>query len=535
MRKIVSDMTDIRIVEMPGDGKVQLTVRQRVLLGFGLMAAFLFCANLFGFLSANRVLEMTLRGARNAGQYQLAVELQYAAISEELHLRQMGLLVDSAAIQREAVAANSSAKVADAAMKSLLDGSRGSLDSETLNAVLRIQQARQPVLAEISELQRSQSIDAALDVINTKLEPLSQQRRILIEKFTDAQKAVTNEVALNVVDDAKQGRMILVCIAIVGIIVAAALATLIWRSLGRQLRDAIGIANTLADGDLTVDVGLQPHDEVGDLVRAMDRMAERIRFALDTVRSTSGSILVASGEIAAGNVSLSTRTELQATSLQQTSFALHQIADAVLHNAESARQADVLTSEAATTTAQAGNGIQVLVGTMDGIALSSRRIADIVGVIDGIAFQTNILALNAAVEAARAGEMGRGFAVVASEVRVLARRSADAAKEIRLLSSANADAVESGLRQVHHSGATMKELMQATQRVATLVSDISLANSEQSKSVAEINDTVVRLEESTQQNAALVEEAAAASQSLEDQSRELSELMTQFRLATLHS
>ncbi len=181
-------------------------------------------------------------------------------------------------------------------------------------------------------------------------------------------------------------------------------------------------------------------------------------------------------------------------------------------------------------TSQAGDGVKKLVSTMGGIALSSRRIANIVGVIDGIAFQTNILALNAAVEAARAGEMGRGFAVVASEVRVLAQRSAAAAKEINLLSSANVDAVESGLRQVNQSGSTMGDLMQATQRVAQLVSEISLANSEQSQGVANINGAVARLEASTQENAALVEEAAAASQSLEDQSRALSELMMQFRL-----
>lgn len=514
---------------------MHLTVRQRVLLGFGFMAAILLGANLFGFIGASRVLNMTLEGQGNARQYQLAVELQYAAISEELHLRQMGLLIDNEAIQREAAAASSSAQIAGAAMKSLLDDSGDAQDLALLKSIMRLQQSRQPVLAEISELQRTQRIDAALDVINTKLEPLSRQRRELIEKFTHAQRVQTDAIAQEVVEDAVRGRLVTVSIAVIGIAAAAMLALLVWRSLGRQLKAAISIANTLADGDLTIDLGPQPRDEVGDLVRAMDRMAERIRVALNTVRSTSDSIFAASGEIAAGNMDLSVRTELQATSLQKTSSALQQIADGVLHNAESASQANTLTGETALMSALAGESIKNLVDTMGGIALSSRRIADIVSVIDGIAFQTNILALNAAVEAARAGEMGRGFAVVASEVRVLAQRSAAAAKEINLLSSANVDAVESGLRQANQSGSTMGDLMHATQRVALFVSEISLASNEQSQGVIEINGAVVRLEESTQQNAALVEEAAAASQSLEAQSRALSELMMQFRLVAGHA
>ncbi len=514
---------------------MQLTVRQRVLLGFGFMAAILLGANLFGFMSANRVLKMTLEGQRNARQYQLAVELQYAAVSEELHLRQMGLLVDSEAIQREAAAANSSAQIAGTAMKLLLEGSRDAQESMLLKSIMLLEQSRQPVLAEISELQRTQRIDAALDVINIKLEPLSLQRRELIEKFTHARRVQTDIIAQDVVEDAVRARFVTVSVAGIGIAAAGMLALLLWRSLGRQLKAAISIANTLADGDLTVDVGQQPHDEVGDLVRAMDRMAERIRVALNTVRSTSDSIFTASGEIAAGNMDLSVRTELQATSLQKTSSALQQIADGVLHNAESARQANTLTGKTALMTSQAGEGVKKLVGTMGGIALSSRRIADIVGVIDGIAFQTNILALNAAVEAARAGEMGRGFAVVASEVRVLAQRSAAAAKQINLLSSTNFDAVESGLEQVNQAGATMGDLMHATQQVAVFVSEISRANNEQSQGVTEINGAVARLEESTQENAALVEEAASASQSLEDQSRALSELMMQFRLVPVQA
>jgi methyl-accepting chemotaxis protein len=259
-------------------------------------------------------------------------------------------------------------------------------------------------------------------------------------------------------------------------------------------------------------------------------MVESLHYVVTEVRDSGESIHVASSEVAAGNADLSERTELAANNLQQTAASISQLAQMVSANADSTRQANELALSATQVATKGGEVVSQVVATMDEINASSKKIADIVGIIDGIAFQTNILALNAAVEAARAGEQGRGFAVVASEVRALAGRSANAAKEIKTLISASVGKVSDGAKLVVTAGSTMGDIVSSVQRVTTLMSEINHASAEQSSQIGQVSRAVDQLDEMTQQNAALVEEGAAAAQSLQEQAHRLSGAMGQFHL-----
>ncbi|WP_205665183.1 Cache 3/Cache 2 fusion domain-containing protein [Caldimonas tepidiphila] len=284
-------------------------------------------------------------------------------------------------------------------------------------------------------------------------------------------------------------------------------------------------------GDLTQALDTGRRDEIGAITRTIERMRQDLLAKLGTVQSASDSIRTASGEIASGNQDLSARTEQAASSLQQTAASMEQLSGAMRQSADAARQARELAASASGVAVRGGDAVGQVVATMDEINVASRKIAEIIGVIDGIAFQTNILALNAAVEAARAGEQGRGFAVVAGEVRTLAQRSAQAAREIKTLIGASVERVESGTRQVQEAGATMGEIVASVRRVSDMIGEISAAATEQSDGVLQVNQAVGQLDRVTQQNAALVEEAAAAAGSLGEQARRLVDVVTTFRLA----
>jgi methyl-accepting chemotaxis protein len=301
-------------------------------------------------------------------------------------------------------------------------------------------------------------------------------------------------------------------------------------SLTKPLARALHFAEEVAAGKLGAHVDVQGHDEVAQLLRALNRMNESLATVVKRVRAAAENIATGSGEIAAGNTDLSQRTELQASTLEETAASMEELGGAVTHNAENARQADELARGASHVAERGGEVVGQVIATMKGIDSSSKRIADIIGVIDGIAFQTNILALNAAVEAARAGEQGRGFAVVAAEVRNLAHRSADAAKEIKALIGASVEQVEAGTSLVDKAGATMQEVVTAINRVSSIMSEINSASSQQNSGVHQIGAAVTQLDHTTQQNAALVEESAAAAESLSRQAQELVHAVAAFNL-----
>ena len=315
-----------------------------------------------------------------------------------------------------------------------------------------------------------------------------------------------------------------------GLLAATLAALRIMRAVTAPIHQAVAVARAVAAGDLHYAFEVGGNNETGELLAALKEMQHALATVVANVRRGSQSVALASAEIAQGNQDLSDRTERQASALQQTASSMHALDSQVHHNADSASQANKLAMNASTVATQGGAVVGQVVQTMREINESSRRIADIISVIDGIAFQTNILALNAAVEAARAGEQGRGFAVVASEVRSLAGRSADAAREIKSLISASVERVERGSAQVDQAGATMAALVVAIRRVTDIMGEISVASSEQSGAVAQVGATIMQMDHTTQQNAALVEQMAAAAGGLRSQAVELVQSVAIFKL-----
>jgi methyl-accepting chemotaxis protein len=348
----------------------------------------------------------------------------------------------------------------------------------------------------------------------------------LAAKMEAASDDATEAAALR----STQRSVVLGLMALIGCGIAVFAAWWMQRKVINDLRRAVGVATDVAAGNLCVNANTTRSDEVGDLMRSLGTMTQQLSGSLQTVMQSSASIQSASAEIATGNQDLSHRTEQTASNLQRAASSMDQLTGAVKHSADSARQANQFASSAAEVAARGGAVVAQVVTTMDEINASSKKIADIIGVIDGIAFQTNILALNAAVEAARAGEQGRGFAVVAAEVRSLAQRSAQAAKEIKGLIGASVDKVDAGSRLVADAGTTMGEIVNSVRRVSDIIGEITAASAQQSDGIGQVNATVAQLDQMTQQNAALVEQSAAAAESLSDQAKLMAQAISVFRI-----
>ncbi|MGI4844094.1 MAG: methyl-accepting chemotaxis protein [Janthinobacterium lividum] len=391
-------------------------------------------------------------------------------------------------------------------------------------------------IAEVSRLARSDSLQqtrSSVDYLFGSVAPVANdvdQRLTELTRLKEEYARATADEA-NVLYDASRTMMLMLVLgsAAAGI----GLGVLITRGLTRQLGGEPGyaseIAGRIAAGDLTVDVALRQGDK-SSLLFAMKSMRDSLAQIVGEVRSGTDAIASASQQIASGNLDLSARTEEQASSLEETASSMEELTSTVQQNADNARQANGLASSASEVAERGGMVVSQVVDTMASINDSSKKIVDIIGVIDGIAFQTNILALNAAVEAARAGEQGRGFAVVASEVRTLAQRSASAAKEIKLLIDDSVGKVDAGAKLVDQAGATMDEIVASVRRVTDIMGEISSASLEQTSGIEQINMAISQMDQVTQQNASLVEEAAAAAESLQDQSGKLAGLVSVFKL-----
>jgi methyl-accepting chemotaxis protein len=330
---------------------------------------------------------------------------------------------------------------------------------------------------------------------------------------------------------ARNFMLILLALAVgMGVAAAAVITRGLLKQLGGEPGYTAKIATSIAEGDLSIAINTKSSDR-GSLLSEMKQMRNSLVDIVSQVRRGTQTITTASREIAAGNVDLSSRTELQASSLEKTASAMEELTSTVKQNADNAREANQLAATASDVARKGGEVVSQVVGTMGEINSSASKIADIIGVIDGIAFQTNILALNAAVEAARAGEQGRGFAVVASEVRNLAQRSAAAAKEIKTLIGDSVEKIGRGSKLVGQAGVTMDEVVDSVKRVTNIMSEIANASAEQSAGIEQVNLSIIEMDGMTQQNAALVEQAAAAFQSLQDQAAELQRVVSIFKLA----
>ncbi|MDB5776894.1 MAG: hypothetical protein JWP38_3027 [Herbaspirillum sp.] len=351
-----------------------------------------------------------------------------------------------------------------------------------------------------------------------------------VSKFLEFQRSNINQIGLQITELESASAKLMI---LLGVLIAAlgfVFAIFISRSITIPLGEALGVALTVATGDLTSHIEVKSKDETGRLIGELKAMNENLHNTVSQVRSRVSNIATATSEIATGNLDLSSRTEEQAASLEEIAASINELNSTVKQNADNAQLANQLAIAASGIAVKGGSVVSEVVKTMNSINVSAMKIVDIIGVIDGIAFQTNILALNAAVEAARAGEQGRGFAVVATEVRGLAQRSAAAAKEIKSLIGTSVEKVDAGTRLVGDAGSTMDELLASVKRVADLIGEISAASSQQSVGIEQVNSAIMQMDQVTQQNAALVEEAAASAELLQDQAHGLMQAVSAFKL-----
>ncbi len=396
----------------------------------------------------------------------------------------------------------------------------------------RLEQAYAPVALAVVDLGMKGETEAAIAKLNAECIPLLVALNKVLREYEQIAEAAEKRQIEAAYAEAWKDELLMFGAAGLALLMAAAIGWWIPRrlanALGAEPQALSDVVGRVADGDLSPIAGAD-RAPAGSVMASLGRMQAALVGLVGRIRDVSEGVATASDQIASGNQDLSGRTEQQASALQQTTAQMHQMNDTVRGSASGARQASTLAGDAAQAAGQGGEVVQRVVGTMGEITQSSRRIADIIGVIDGIAFQTNILALNAAVEAARAGEQGRGFAVVAGEVRTLAQRSAAAAKEIKTLIDTSVARVDAGSRQAEEAGATMRDIVERVRKVTDLIAEIHVATEQQSQGIEQINQAVVSLDQGTQQNAALVEESAAAAESLRQQARELTELVAAFR------
>ena len=508
-----------------------IKIAKRLALGFGVILAFLVLSQVMGMQMLSRI---------GAG----ATELADARIP---NIKSTNGVLDG--VNDIAVALRNILLDADPASRArqneLIAASRKSLQQELdlLERRLTVPRA-QAVLERMKSahanydkgltefLQRANGGDdaGARDYLNTTLRPCLATLKCAIGEQMTIQHELAEQAAAQVrAIEASTRSMVMVLTGVV-LALTAAIAWYLTRSITVPMGRALDLANTVASGDLTSRIEVDRRDEAGQLLQALKRMNENLARTVSAVRSGTDTIGTAAADVAAGNLDLSARTEQQASSLEETASSMEELTSTVKQNADNARQANALAVSAQQVAGKGGEVVQQVVHTMGAINSSATRIVDIIAVIDGIAFQTNILALNAAVEAARAGEQGRGFAVVAGEVRNLAQRSAAAAKEIKTLIDDSVEKVQIGSELVDRAGATMADIVQSVGRVTDIMAEITAASQEQTAGIEQINSAVLQMDQVTQQNAALVEEASAAAQSLQQEAAELAQAVGIFRL-----
>ena len=407
----------------------------------------------------------------------------------------------------------------------------GPQETELFRQVSEMRKVYLDAREQVSKLKAAGQTEEAEKAFQAVFVPGSTKYQKVIMNMLEHQRASIDATAREIDAVAKTSRNLLLALAALALAFGVVCAWVLTMGIVRPLRTAVDIARKVADGDLTAQIDVSAKDETGQLLLALKDMNTSLLNIVGEVRSGTDSIATSSTQIAAGNQDLSSRTEEQAGSLEETASSMEELTSTVQSNAQNASEANGLAASASAVAGKGGSVVAQVVDTMGSINDSSRKIVDIIGVIDGIAFQTNILALNAAVEAARAGEQGRGFAVVATEVRNLAQRSAGAAREIKGLINDSVAQVESGARLVDEAGHTMREIVDSVHKVSSIVGQISSASDEQRAGIEQVNQAISEMDQVTQQNAALVEEAAAAAEAMQEQAARLADAVSVFKTA----
>ncbi|MCX7217992.1 MAG: methyl-accepting chemotaxis protein, partial [Burkholderiales bacterium] len=485
----------------------------RLGVGFGVILAGLILTvvlvNIFASNSRNAMIE----GLNTASQKQaLANAMKSALFEGGIAMRNIGLQTDVAEMQKEDGRVKAQRKLYDDAKNKISELGLVDDEKKILAEVSRIDKEIEKPLKDAIGQALAFNGEGAVKIISSVIDPLSSKSIQEINKLVSFQESMSKQVFDDSSASSARVNYLLFSVLFIASLIGVFFAWIITRSITIPLHGALEVAEKVASGDLSAEVIVTGRDEVSLLLNALKEMNGSLADTVGKVRTGTDAIAVASKEIASGNSDLSSRTESQASSLEETASSMEELTSTVKQNADNARQANQLVVSATSVAVKGGAVVGQVVDTMASIKESSRKIVDIISVIDGIAFQTNILALNAAVEAARAGEQGRGFAVVAAEVRNLAQRSAGAAKEIKILIGDSVDKVDQGSRLVDDAGKTMDEIVTSVQHVADIMSEISAARQEQSAGIEQVNLAITQMDEMTQQNAALVEQAAAAAE-----------------------
>jgi len=515
-----------------------MTVRTKLTITFGALSLLVCIASVIAIYALRNAQEQFSAFVLGINTRAQLVEKIHIAVGERaIAVRNMVLTTDPNRLKDEKAAAVKSHELVHESL-SKLEAMVASDDvPANIKAMVadinRIEQAYTPVALSIVELASNQRRDEAINKINTECIPLLNALSSKANAYAEATRARSQSLLVEDEERYIAERNLLIAVCLLAVVSAVASGALTVRSLTRALgaepAALVDIAHQVAKGDLRpIAVSGAVLDD--SVLASLQVMQKNLVGIVGKVRSSSSLIAAGATEISAGNLDLSSRTEQQASSLEETASAMEELTSTVKQTAENSRNANQLALSASEVAVGGGEVVGKVIATMKTIHDSSSKIVDIISVIDGIAFQTNILALNAAVEAARAGEQGRGFAVVASEVRTLAQRSAAAAKEIKVLINDSVTSVEDGSKLVAEAGATMEQVVSSVRRVSEVINEISAASNEQSDGIEQINQAITQMDEVTQQNAALVEEAAAASQSLQVQAQYLEDAVGVFKL-----
>jgi len=514
-----------------------MKVGTRLGLGFTLVLFFLVAVTAVGILRMAQIQDRLDRvvGVNNVVT-RLVIDMRANVSDRVTSLRILTLLSNPDDMEQDMTKIkNLATKYDDVQAKlSTKFAAEGTPEEKSLLAKIKeYEAAAMPAIAKASDLWMANKAEDATRVLIKEIRPVQKKWMATLEQLATLEDKLNSQVASDAESSFRTARNTMLLLGGVAIALGLIAAVMITRGLLKQLGGepdyTAKIAGDIAHGDLSIAIETAGAER-GSLLAEMNEMRNSLVGIVGQVRVGTETIGTASREIAAGNIDLSSRTEMQASSLEKTASAMEELTSTVRQNAENAREANLLAASASDVARKGGDVVSQVVDTMGSINASANKIVDIIGVIDGIAFQTNILALNAAVEAARAGEQGRGFAVVASEVRNLAQRSAAAAKEIKTLIGDSVEKVERGSKLVGQAGVTMDEVVASVKRVTDIMSEIANASQEQSAGIEQVNLSIIEMDSMTQQNAALVEEAAAAAQSLQDQANELAHVVSIFKL-----